>query len=132
MPTEGEGNYDVGYRKPPQDSRFRKGQSGNPKGRPRESKNWDTLIDKELSARVVVHKDGRRKKISKRQAIATQLVNKAVSGDLRSARELVARQQRTKEQVGVFPIGPDGKPVIPGEIVRQVLDDLIARGLEED
>ncbi len=96
MPTDGEGNYDVGYRKPPQDSRFKKGQSGNPKGRPKESKNWDTLIDKELSARVVVHKDGRRKKISKREAIATQLVNKAVSGDLRFARELLDRPASDK------------------------------------
>jgi len=127
MPTDGEGNYDVGYRKPPQDSRFRKGQSGNPRGRPRESKSWDTLIDKELNARVVVHKDGRRKKISKREAIATQLVNKAVSGDLRSVRELLDRQQGTKGQFGEFPIGPGGKPVIPVQIYRQVMDVLQRR-----
>ncbi len=129
MPTDGERNYDVGYRKPPQHSRFKPGQSGNPKGRPRESKNWDTLIDQELNARIVVHKDGRRKKISKREAIATQLVNKAVSGDLRSARELLDRQQRTKGQVGGLPIGPNGKPVISIEVFRQVMGVL---GSDED
>jgi hypothetical protein len=130
MPTDLEGNYDVGYRKPPHHSRFKRGQSGNPKGRPRESKNWDTLIDKELNARVAVHKDGRRKKISKREAIATQIVNQAVSGNLRFALELLDRQQRTKGQVGEFPIGPNGKPIIPGQVVQQVVDLLM--GLDDD
>jgi Family of unknown function (DUF5681) len=131
MPTEGEKDGDVGYRKPPQHSRFKKGTSGNPKGRPRESKSWDTLFDMELNARVVVHKDGRRKKISKRRAIATQVVNKAVSGDLRYAQELFHREQRTKGQVGEleFPIGADGKPMIPVEVFRQVVESL---GLDED
>jgi uncharacterized protein DUF5681 len=131
MPTDSERNDNVGYRKPPQHSRFKKGQSGNPKGRPRESKSWDTLIDKELNARVVVHKDGRRKKISKREAIATQVVNKAVSGDFRFALELLDRQQRTNGQVGGLPIGPNGKPVISIEIYRQVMDILL-QGSDED
>jgi len=132
MPTDLERNYDVGYRKPPQHSRFKKGRSGNPKGRPRESKNWDTLFDKELNARVAVHKDGQRKKISKREAIATQVVNKAVSGDLRFARELLDRQQRTKGQgqVGEFPIGPNGKPIIPIQVIREVVD--LLAGLDDD
>jgi Family of unknown function (DUF5681) len=123
MPTDEGGNYDVGYRKPPQHTRFKKGQSGNPKGRPRESKNWDTLIDRELDARVVVHKDGQRKKISKRTAIAVQLVNKAVSGDLRSTRELLDRQQRTTGGAGELPTGPDGKPRIPVEAIKQIVKE---------
>ena len=130
MPTDLERNYDVGYRKPPQHSRFKKGQSGNPKGRPRESKNWDTLFDKELNARVAVHKDGRRKKISKREAIATQVVNKAVSGDLRFARELLDRHQRTKGPGEEFPRGPNGKPIIPIQVIRDVVD--LLGGLDDD
>ena len=130
MAADRETNGDVGYRKPPQHSRFKKGESGNPKGRPRESKNWDTLIDKELNARIVVHKDCRRKKISKREAIATQLVNKAVSGDLRFAQELLDRQQPTKGQIAEFPIGPNGKPIIPVQVVQQVVD--LLEGLDDD
>ncbi len=39
LPPPGEDNYEVGYKKTPADSRFKKGQSGNPKGRKKGSKN---------------------------------------------------------------------------------------------
>ncbi len=123
MATNGE-DYPVGYGKPRRDSQFKKGRSGNPSGRPRGSRNWDTLIYGALEARVVVHKDGRRKTITKREAIAIQLVNKAVSGDLRSVRELLARQQGPTGQPGEFPIGPDGKPVITIVAIKQILSVL--------
>ena len=61
--------------------------------------------------------------------IATQLVNKAVSGDLRFSRELLDRQQLTKGQFGEFPKGPSGKPVIPIEVWDQVIESL---GLDDD
>jgi Family of unknown function (DUF5681) len=38
MPRDGEGDYRVGYGKPPLETRFKQGQSGNPRGRPRGAK----------------------------------------------------------------------------------------------
>jgi hypothetical protein len=83
MPTEREPEYEVGYKKPPQRTRFRKGESGNPNGRPKGSKNLATLLEKELRQRVVVNENGRRRSMTKQEAMVKHLVNKALSGDRR-------------------------------------------------
>jgi hypothetical protein len=74
----------VGYRRPPRHTRFKPGQSGNRKGRPKGSRNFGTVIQEELNARIVISENGRRKTISKKQAVAKQLVNKAATGDPRA------------------------------------------------
>src|SRR5207248_1023401 len=74
--------YEVGYRKPPRNTRFKPGESGNRKGRPNGAKNFATVMAHELNGRVAVTENGKRKKISKREAIAKQVTNKAASGDL--------------------------------------------------
>jgi hypothetical protein len=71
----------VGYGRPPKRSQFKKGQSGNSKGRPRGSKSLATLIEDEMRQAVTVTENGTRKKISKKQAIAKRVVNGAIAGD---------------------------------------------------
>ena len=79
MPSEPP-KYEVGYKKPPQSSRFKKGESGNPSGRPRGSKNLATLLEKELRQRVVVNENGRRRSITKQEAMVKHLVTKQYRG----------------------------------------------------
>jgi hypothetical protein len=76
--------YQVGYGKPPRPNQFKKGQSGNPKGRPRGSRNATTLLKEALNEQVIITENGRRRTITKKEAIVTQIVNKAASGDHRS------------------------------------------------
>lgn len=92
--AEKKDDYEVGYGKPPAERRFPKGQSGNPKGRPRGAKSFSTLLDGALNEKVNVKEDGRRRRISKREAMVKQLVNKAASGDHRSIQLLVALLQQ--------------------------------------
>jgi hypothetical protein len=73
--------YGVGFGRPPKQKQFAKGKSGNPKGRPKGSRNFATVIQAELKRRVPIMEDGKRRKITKREAVAKQLVNKAASGD---------------------------------------------------
>jgi hypothetical protein len=88
MPRDREGDYEVGYGKPPRHSRFVKGQSGNPRGRPPGAKNFTTLLNEALDEPVPVTDHGGRRKLSKRRAIITQLVNRSVKADLRAIKML--------------------------------------------
>ena len=84
MPPNDKWDYEVGYGKPPRHTRFKKGQSGNPRGRCAGSKNLSGLLSGALNELVVVAENGGRRKISKRQAIIKQLVNRSAKGDCRA------------------------------------------------
>ena len=85
-----EGNYEVGYGRPPKHTQFKPGQSGNAKGRPRKSKDLARLIDAELDAVIPTMESGRRKHISKREALVKQLVNLAIKGNAKPLQLVLA------------------------------------------
>ena len=58
MPRDKDSDYEVGYGKPPGHTRFAKGQSGNPRGRPPGAKSFTTLLDEALNERVLVEENG--------------------------------------------------------------------------
>src|SRR6201997_4118848 len=89
MPPDSEGDYEVGYGKPPRETRFAKGQSGNPRGRPSGAKNFKTLLSEALNELVVVTENGGRRKVTKRRAIITQLVNRSATADFRAIKILL-------------------------------------------
>jgi len=84
------GIYPVGYGKPPEHSKFRPGQSGNPKGRPRGSLNLATALNRALKEKVTVVENGRRRLVTKLDAAVTQLVNRAVKGDARAVQQMLS------------------------------------------
>ena len=79
MPPDKKRDYVVGYRKPPHQTRFTKGQSGNPRGRSPGAKNLKTLLSNALNEFVIVSENGGHRKITKREAIITHLVNRSAS-----------------------------------------------------
>src|SRR5438874_13478511 len=89
MPSKIPCDYEVGYGKPPHHTRFKKGQSGNPRGRPSGSKNLATVLSEALNELVIVAENGGRRKITKRQAIITQLVNQSAKADWRATKILL-------------------------------------------
>src|SRR5712671_3028707 len=90
MPPDNERDYEVGYGKPPRHTRFKRGRSGNPRGRPPGSKNLPTLLSEALNEPVIVAENGGRRKISKRQAIIKQLVNQSAKADWRATKILLS------------------------------------------
>jgi hypothetical protein len=87
----------VGYRNPPEATRFKKGQSGNPKGRKKGVLNASTALAQTLREKVVVNENGQRKTITKLQAAIKQFVNKAASGDLRALKLLMSWEAETRD-----------------------------------
>ena len=81
-------DYEVGYGKPPKTTQWKPGRSGNPKGRPKKIKDFDKLLDRELSETVRVTDGGESKLLPKRDLIVKRLVNEALKGD-RAALKLV-------------------------------------------
>ena len=60
-----DGTYSVGYGRPPEETRFKPGQSGNPKGRPKGSKNLRTLFAEELRRSVTLKENGKTRRVPK-------------------------------------------------------------------
>src|SRR6516164_7450004 len=98
MPDD-EHDYKVGPGRPPLHTRFRKGQSGNPGGRSK--KNLPALLADALNEPVFVTIDGERRKITKREAVVHQLVNKSTSADLRATKMLFDMMKDAEQKAGV-------------------------------
>ncbi len=105
--------FKVGYAKPPEKTRFRKGTSGNPSGRAKGSKNVSKLLVDALSEPVVVNENGQRKQITKAEAMIKQLVNKGASGDARSIQLLMAEMRSRLESDASEDGADDTKEQLP-------------------
>jgi hypothetical protein len=79
-----QGDYEVGYGKPPKHNRFKAGQSGNPKGRPKGTKNLATDLAEELGEKLLVTENGKQQRITKQRAMVKAVVAKALKGDVRA------------------------------------------------
>jgi hypothetical protein len=85
----GAAEYEIGYGRPPRETRFEKGRSGNPSGRPKGSRGVSTVIAAALSEKVVVNENGKRRTITKLEAAVKQMANKAAGGDQRAAKLII-------------------------------------------
>jgi hypothetical protein len=115
--------YSVGYGKPPEGSRFIPGRSGNPKGRPKSARNRTTILNQTLNERVVVTEHGKRKSITKQEAIFKQLVNKAAAGDHRAAQLVINEMRAIEAALGSTETGRE----IIDEADQQVFHDFLKR-----
>ena len=120
MPSDQTRDYEVGYGKPPRRSRFKKGQSGNPRGRPRGSKNVSTLLSEALNEPVTVAENSGRRKITMRQAIIKQLVHQAAKGDWRAMKILLDLLRDTEGQTEPAPAGATAFTAADEKVIEQL------------
>ena len=90
--------YEVGYGKPPADTRFKAGRSGNPKGRPKGRKNLKTIIQEVFDAKITVREGGRTRSITKAEGLVLRHFEKALKGDHHAMTALI----RMAAEVGLL------------------------------
>jgi len=129
FPDQEQGDGQVGYGRPPKTTRFKKGQSGNPKGRPKGSLNVATVLIKTLREKVVINENGQRKTVTKFEAALKQLVNKALGSDIRALRLLLDLARHAEAKQGVA--GGEQNPVL-GELDQEVIAGIMKRFQESD
>ena len=113
--------YKVGYGKPPKSTQFKPGQSGNPKGRTKGSKNSIyTYIQRELNSSITLT-DG--SKITKEQGFARQLTNKALRGDIQSQKLLfnIHQKGQRKDKAELFM----GRLIKEGYVTEEMIDNFL-------
>jgi hypothetical protein len=120
--SENKRDYEVGRDKPPVHSRFKIGQSGNPRG-PR-PKNLPALLVDALNEPVTVTIDGERREITKREAVVTQLVNESTRANLRATKMLIDMLKDVEKKAGVTP-PPEPAPFTAAD--EEVMATFIAR-----
>lgn len=84
---------DVGYGRPPVEHRFQPGRSGNPKGRPKGSKNAQVVLTEILNRKVAMRVNGNTKRISFLEAMLLRFAEDALKGNTKSAAFLLGRYQ---------------------------------------
>jgi hypothetical protein len=131
-------DYKVGPGRPPLHTRFRKGQSGNPSGRSR--KKLHALLADALNEPVFATIDGERRRITKREAVVHQLVNKSATADLRATKMLFDMIKDVEQKASITSPAPEPRRLDAGdekvvqnfvdEIRQQILAEMAAESIE--
>lgn len=80
-------DYEVGYGKPPKQTQFRKGRSGNPKGRPKGHKNLGTIMKDLMDRSVTIKQNGQERRAPFGEAFVHRLAGRSLEG---SPRDMIA------------------------------------------
>lgn len=88
-PRPTEADYEVGYKRPPKSTQFKPGVSGNPKGRPKGSKSFETDFLKEMGQKLSTVENGRRRKLTKQQILAKKVINDGLTGSQKQSLDVL-------------------------------------------
>jgi hypothetical protein len=117
---DNEPDYEVGYGKPPTHSRFRKGQSGNPRGWTREARDVKSFLAQELDRKQRVTVDGKVRWLTNRQISVVAQIAKARKGDPKAFRAIMefdaALQLETEAQVKRQDLSADERATLTGHL----------------
>jgi len=110
------GNYAVGYARPPKETQFKPGRSGNLKGRPKGAKNEATMLREMLHERIDIQQGGRSRKVPSLQVMLLKCRNAALGGDLKALAFLLNRYRL------IAGVEPDTDALLDQD-GRQILED---------
>jgi hypothetical protein len=109
-------DYEVGYKKPPQHTRFQKGQSGNPHARRKASKEIAAELTEILNEKVTITENGQLRQITKREAFVRRVIDRTALGDPKAMgpflrlMEEIDREKKHGVRPGRVILRPDLEP----------------------
>jgi hypothetical protein len=113
--------YEVGYRRPPKNTRFKPGQSGNLKGRPKGARNEATIWRTIFNRKVTIREAGRTRKVSLLEAMLLKYTERALNGEAKAADFVLNRFGMAERTT------PETEELSQDD--RQVIDDFLKRQL---
>jgi len=113
-----------GYGRPPKDSRFKPGRSGNPAGRPKRARTLRSDFNEVMKKRVQIREDGELRYVSRQEALLLSLCVKALQGDTRASGQLLARWAKTE----LHDTQPSQSNVTTND--RAIVEDFLRRNKE--
>ncbi len=114
-------DYKVGYCRPPREACFKKGQSGNPSGRPRGIKGLAGALERALAQRVTIDVKGRPRKMTKLDAMTLQLADLSAAGDARIMRLLLNEIRQAESRMAEEPAMQDTLEAADHEVIAALL-----------
>ena len=113
MAKNSSGEDGIGYGRPPAHGRFKPGQSGNPRGRPRGSKNTVTRLNEILEKTVVVGKGKSKRRMTNEDAMLEKWVEKAIAGDPKARKDLMEyREKKGPSETSPQKASPEAKIIV--------------------
>ena len=128
QPSGAAPDYVVGYRRPPTHTRFKKGQCGNPRGRPKRQRNARTVVEETLNQPIKIREGDRTRSLSKRDAMYLRITNDAVSGNDKAQSKVIALMQSLRlheepqEETNRQPVTADDAAVIADFLRRHGIE----------
>jgi hypothetical protein len=119
-------DYEVGYGRPPQHTRFKPGQSGNAKGRPKGARNLATDLKEILGQTVRVTENGCPTRYTKQQLMLITALNKSIKGDPRATANILSLAAKA----GLLAPEPDGADAPLSAQDKELIDLFIAMRTE--
>jgi hypothetical protein len=102
----------VGYGHPPRHTQFKKGQSGNPAGRPRGAKSLKRTVEELLTKKIQISESGKTRRVPVFEAMLLRQISMALNGNLRAIETLskfatqVGLVERQEEELIVGDLEP--------------------------
>jgi len=123
-PADSERGYEVGYGRPPKHTRFKPGQSGNPKGRTAQSRNVKTIVTQVLDEPMSIREGNRVRKVTRFEALVRMMTSRAFKGDQKAFSLLTAMMRHVGygseviEHISELPSGVDHEAVLKEYLTR--------------
>jgi hypothetical protein len=123
------GDYEVGKGRPPLSTRWKAGQSGNPKGRPKGARNLTTIYNEAFDQKLEIQERGQVRQVTALEAMVKKLISEGLKGNIKAIEFLLAKEPEIRRKLQ--PMERITRDMDPNQAMKTYLR-MIAAGKDED